>query len=62
MLRSTKEHSQLLLTSDLLLREARIASTLGSADRAFGILCQRFPPIDDLVITLDHIASRETAA
>jgi hypothetical protein len=63
MLRSTKEHGRLLLTADLLQRELRIGSSaLGSVDRTFGILGHRFPPIDDLVVTLDHIASRETAA
>jgi hypothetical protein len=55
-------HGKLLLTADLLQRDARFGlPSLRSDDRNFGLMALRFPPIEDLVNTLDHIASRETA-
>jgi hypothetical protein len=57
------EHGKLLLTADLLQRDA----VFGRAprlpdDSGLGLLGRRFAPIEELVATLDHIASREIAA
>lgn len=53
----------LLLTADLLQSDrqsGRLALKLDHTMR--GQLALRFPPIDDLVSALDHVASRESAA
>lgn len=63
MLRSTSEKSRLLLTFDLLQPDGRVGlSTLKLDDSSFGVMRRRFPPIDELVCALDHIASRELVA
>lgn len=57
------EHAKLLLTLDLLQRDGRLVLPAGSVeDGAFGLRKRRFPPIDDLLTALDHIASRNITA
>jgi hypothetical protein len=57
------EHGKLLLTADLLQRDGHFGlHSRKPDDGSFGFLGRRFPPIEDLVTTLDHIASREIAA
>jgi hypothetical protein len=63
MLRSTTEAHCLLLTADLMQRDGRFPrSARNSGDTAIGLLLQRFPPIEDVVVSLDNIASRTIAA
>lgn len=57
------EHGKLLLTADLLQTTGRFAtSSRRFEDPATAGMGLRFPPIEDLVGTLDHIATRESAA
>jgi hypothetical protein len=57
------DHGKLLLTADLLQLTARSGQTLRKLDdSSHRRLALRFPPVDDLVNALDHIASREGAA
>jgi hypothetical protein len=57
------EHDKLLLTADLLQRDGLYGVPSSKLDNdSFGLLRRRFPPIEDLVNGLDHIASREIAA
>jgi hypothetical protein len=57
------DHERLLLTPDLMQRESRFGLPLHRLDDiSFGRTPVRFPPIEDLVSALDHIASREFAA
>jgi hypothetical protein len=56
-------HGKLLLTADLLHRDLQAGVYAHKLDTgAGGLLPLRFPPIEDLVSVLDHIASREIAA
>jgi hypothetical protein len=63
MLLSTPELGQLFLTADLQQPEARVARAFPDSNgSAFGSMLHRFPPIEELVASLDHIASRGIAA
>lgn len=56
-------HGKLLLTADLLQSEGRLGLPSRRLNQGnVGLLAFRFPPIEDLVSILDHIASREIAA
>jgi hypothetical protein len=56
-------HGKLLLTADLLQADRLSGSFALRLDHVVGAqLPIRFPPIDDLVSTLDQIASRAIAA
>ncbi len=56
-------HEKLLLTADLLQRDGLFGlPSRRLDDGSFGLLRRRFPPVEDLVTALDHIASREIAA
>lgn len=63
MLRSTTEKNRLYLTSDL---RANEAITLPPRDRLsasyFAPEMKRFPPIEDVLASVDRIASRVFAA
>jgi hypothetical protein len=57
------EHGKLLLTADLLQTTGRPGPlSRRIEDPATTVMGLRFPPIEDLVGTLDHIATRESAA
>lgn len=63
MPRENMEHGKLLLTADLLqvdgvFRQQPLRSDVGT----YGLLKLRFAPIEDLMNTLDRVASREIAA
>lgn len=56
-------HGKLLLTADLLRCDGQLGLPSRRLDEGnFGPLEFRFPPIEDLVNILDHIASRAIAA
>ena len=63
MLRSTMEKNRLYLTADL---RATDAMTLPPRDRTpsklFKTELKRFPPVDDVLASVDRIASRVFAA
>jgi hypothetical protein len=63
MLRSTAEKNRLYLTSEL---RASDAMTLPSRDRVASVLfksdLKRFPPIEELIASLDRTASRVSVA
>jgi hypothetical protein len=60
---SITENGKLLLTSELRQVEGRFGMSAHRLDDAsFGRVKVRFPPIEDVVSALDHIASRESAA
>lgn len=60
---STADRGKLLLTPDLLQKDARYGLSPRKLDDAkFSRLNVRFPPIEDVVCALDYIASRESAA
>jgi hypothetical protein len=57
------ESAKLLLTKDFLQRDGRIGQSSRRLDEGnIGLMKLRFPPIDELVNALDHIAAREAAA
>jgi hypothetical protein len=57
------EGAMLLLTKDFLQLDGRIGHPSRRLDGgAVEVTRLRFPPIEELVGTLDHIASRESAA
>lgn len=63
MVMTNAAHGKLLLTAELLQRDGLGGIGTHRLDTATcALLAVRFPPIDDLVGTLDHIASREIAA
>lgn len=63
MLRSTNDHDRLTLTADLWPIEPR--SPKAAATAGLALLAgqfSRFPPVEDVVVALDRIASRTIAA
>lgn len=63
MLRSTNEMTRLYLTADLRATEGKPRRQLQkSSNSLFPADLKRFPPVEDVVATLDRIASRVFAA
>ena len=60
MLRSTTESSRLYLTAELLAADALPLPK--KATSLFKTEMKRFPPVEDVVLALDRIASRAFAA
>jgi hypothetical protein len=63
MVRTTTDQGIMYLTADLRPHEARFAQMAAkSAHLGHGSPFQRFPPIEDVLASLDRIASRGIAA
>lgn len=62
MVRANSELGRLYLTADLRPAEAWVAQTLAKSGRGPFEKLQRFPPIEDVVASLDTIVSRTIAA
>ncbi|WP_431298685.1 hypothetical protein [Tabrizicola sp. BL-A-41-H6] len=62
MLRSTNDHDRLYLTADLWPKEPRSPKAATAGLALFAGQFSRFPPVEDVVVALDRIASRTIAA
>lgn len=60
MLRSTDDQSRLYLTAEL--RAVEILPNPKKSTGFFSTEAKRFPPVEDVVLALDRIASRAFAA